>query len=60
MSRCLKAKGDRVADVEIPDALPPSLNDFGLGNDVADGVGESVDALSYRNRLGTPRGHGPS
>jgi hypothetical protein len=51
MSGGLKAKRDRITDVQVPDALPARLNSLRLGHDVADGVGEAVDAPGHRDRL---------
>ena len=47
--RRLEAEGDRVADIEIPHPRTGGLGALGFGNDVADGVGETVNAGSGRD-----------
>jgi hypothetical protein len=46
----LEAERDRVPDIEIPHARARGLNALGFGNDVADGVCETVDAGSGWDR----------
>ena len=47
--RRLEAEGDRIADVEIPDARAGRLDLLRFRDDVADGVGEAVNASGSRD-----------
>ena len=48
--RRLEAERDRVADVQVLHRLAGGLDFLRLGDDVADGVGEPVDAAGDRER----------
>src|SRR6185503_6492038 len=50
MGRCHEAERNRIADVQVPHAPAASFDGFGFGNDVADGVGEAVDARRWADR----------
>ena len=60
MRRRLEIERDRVADVEVSHAHAGRFDPLRFGDDVADGVGETVDALGDRNRRrrGSREGHG--
>ena len=50
MGRRRESEGDGIADVQVPDARPLSLNASGLGHDVPDRIAEAVDACRDRDR----------
>ena len=47
--RRLEPEGDRVADIQVADPRSLRFDALGLGDDVADGVREAVDAVGDRN-----------
>jgi len=44
-----ESEKDGVANIQVPDLLPRSLNSLGLHDDVPDGIGELTDPARDRN-----------
>ena len=57
MRRRAEPEGDWVADIQVPDTSPLSLDRLRLGDDVANRVGEAVDSPGNRHGTGVSCGH---
>jgi hypothetical protein len=61
MRRRTEAERDRVADVQVSNADTACLNLLRLGDDISDGVCESVNTCSRWNKgMSVGAGHGPN